>query len=548
MSGPGISLFFKKAHLIVEILLLHLVGYPALAGPQQKTEYNTGIRPFHVSYYRLNLRIATSPNRIHGQVLAKIVGTGDSLRTIKLDLIRSTMLIDSVTVAGRKSTFVQDSATFTIMLDRVYHRGEAVTTGIFYHNTYDGRRFGDFVFATFGTDNPWIWSTSETEMARFWWPCNDHPSDKADSVDMIVTVDRNLKVGSNGILVSVTDNPDRTRTYHWHESYPIATYLVSVAIADYAAYSDWWKYTDRDSMEILNYVFPADLEDAKENFSCVRDGLTIFSRLFGRYPFAKEKYGVAECGAGLENQTMISLALRHWSERNIIHELAHQWFGDMITCRTWSELWLNEGFTEYCNALYLEQKHGASEYRAFINDHMAQARNASGSLHLTDTTDPAKMFEGPLVYFKGASVLHMLRRILGDSLFFKVLYEYANDPHLKYATATTEDFRAVCERTSGKDLGYFFDEWVYGEGHPTYKYSWTSEHSGNGESLTVRIRQFNYHSKPDYFIMPVDLKIWAGGKDSIITLWNDKPDQIFQIQWHRKPSLMILDPGNWILK
>lgn len=501
-------------------------------------------RNYDISYYRLKLIVKTTPNRLEGSLLFKAVCTAKRVKDVRLDFMRSTMIIDSVIVAGRKAGFRQDSSIFTISLDRTYHTGEIICAEIFYKNAQTWR---DWVGHVHFGSLPWIWSTSEPYGARYWWPCNDHPADKADSMDIIVTIDSSLRVGSNGRLVATVDNGNGTTTFHWHEGHPIATYLVSISIGNYVQFSDYFTYSSTDSVQILNYVLPEHIDTARIVLRRAVDGLRIFSRLFGLYPFADEKYGHAEAAGGMEHQTMTSISL--FDTNVVIHDLAHQWFGDMITCRSWSDLWLNEGFATYAEALYNGQRYGNSAYWICIDRYANKARHALGSIHVVDTNNVTVLFDGNLVYYKGAMVLHMLRHVLGDSLFFRSMYNYANDPNIKYHTASTKDFQEVCEKTSGEDLGYFFDEWIYGESFPTYTIAWSSVPTYLGYEVSVKIHQDTWVSKPVFFTMPVDIRfIDDSGLDTIVTVQNDAPIQEFHFRLPFKPGSVQLDPGNWILK
>ncbi len=524
------------------ILLLVAPDLACLASQQSRT---TDLR---ITYYRLKLRITGSPRSISGSVLVRAISKSGQLRNINLDLMRSTAMVDSVLVGARPVKFLQDSAFFTAELDTPRHMDESFDAEVFYHSVDEYEMYPHFVFRSDSDDKPWMWSVSEPDGAKFWWPCRDHPSEKADSADIIVTVDDGLMAGSNGKLISRVKNEDHTVTYHWHERYPVSTYLISIAIGNFVAFSEWWKYSNTDSMEVLNYVFPSVLTEARDSLHVALDGLTIFSKLFGLYPFVTEKYGHVECGTGMEHQTMASLSYLAWDETTVIHEVAHQWFGDMITCRSWGDFWLNEGFATYCEALYKEQRYGKPAYETFMQERIDSARRTTGSIFISDTNDIMIMFDGNLVYRKGAVVLHMLRHILGDSAFFRAMHGYANDPNLKYGVATTRDFESSCEKSSGKNLRYFFDEWIYGGGHPQYTFSWRPIHHGGSDSIAVKILQTPSQGARGVFTMPIDLKIRADGKDTTVTVVNNAADQEFRIRVPAAPELVLLDPDNWILK
>jgi aminopeptidase N len=498
-------------------------------------------------YYKLDLTITASPNYLRGVVTMKATSIVASLTSITLDFMNA-MIVDSVKSENMRLLITQHPTTVSIELNRSYGYGQMVVLDIYYRGMPGSSGFGSFEFSSHA-GTPWIWSLSEPYGAKDWWPCKDHPIDKADSVDIWVTVDGSFKVGSNGKLVAVVNNVDGTKTYKWAERYPITTYLVSVAITNYAEFTNWFRYTPTDSMPVLNYVLPEHLSSAQTNLPRTIDMLRIYSDKYGLYPFINEKYGHSEFGwgGGMEHQTMTSLG--GFSESLVAHELAHMWFGDMITCANWPNIWLNEGFATYSVALYNEAKYGSSSYWSYMNSQMNSAKNAVGSIYVRDTSNVGTLFNGALVYAKGATVLHMLRHVLSDSVFFNSVKAYADDPRFKYGVATTENFKQVCETVSGKQLGYFFDEWIYGDKYPRYTYSWRAiPDTDGGYTVPIRIQQTTGTTTPVFFTMPVDFKLSGSGWDTTVVLWNNLADQDFRLHIPRLPTTAQLDPLNWILK
>ncbi len=498
-----------------------------------------------VTFYALNLRIIPSDPAVSGSVLIRGICHQDNPQFLILDLTNS-MVVDSAKIDGVRSVATQQAASFTLSIDSTYHDNDQISALIYYHGTPSSSGLGSFVITSHGNE-PWIWSLSEPYGARDWWPCKDVPSDKADSVDITITTDSAFKVGSNGILASIVSHPDGTTTWFWKERYPIATYLVSVAITNFAQFSNWFHYSPVDSLQVLNFVLPESLAAAQRALPRVIDGLGIFSGLFGLYPFIKEKYGHAEFGGlAMEHQTMTSTP--SFDEETIIHELSHQWFGDMITCRSWQHLWLNEGFATYCQALFHERNDGTSAYRNFIAAQLDRAKAAVGSVYVSDTSNVRSLFNGARVYSKGAVVLHMLRHILGDTVFFHSLYNYANDLRLKYSTAVTEDFRSVCEQTSHSDLGYFFNEWIYGENYPHYVFSWSLRDSAGSYLVKLRLQQTTGTTSPSLFTMPIDIRFTDTVWDSTVTIFNDSENQTYSFTLPHPVTSVQLDPENWIMK
>jgi aminopeptidase N len=519
--------------------------YTTLARTYQRA--TLGQEGFDVTYYKLDLRLSVSPNMLTGSVTMVARCIVDNLASITLDLMNS-LTVDSVLVGSIRVIFSQQPASFNVSLNRTYTRGETITAVVYYHGAPVSSGFGSFAFSTTSTGSPWVWSLSEPYGAKDWWPSKDHPGDKADSVDVWVTCDGSFKVGSEGRLVDVVQNPDGTKTHKWQHRYPIATYLVSIAAANYSQVSGWFRYSPADSMIVLNYCLPDFLSSATSSIPQTVDMLRIYSDLFGLYPFYTEKYGHSQFGrgGGMEHQTMTSLG--NFDENLVAHELAHQWFGDMITMRTWPDIWLNEGFATYCVALYFEKKSGSAGYWNVMNNEMNRARNAVGSIYVRDTSNVGQLFNGNLVYGKGATVLHMLRHVMGDSLFFKAIKQYATDPRFRFGTASTADLQSICEGVFGKSLAYFFDEWIYGEKYPRYQYQWETIQVGSQYTVRMTISQTTGTSTPVFFTMPLDLKLTGVGLDSTVTVFNDTQSQTFMFSLPKQPSAVQLDPENWILK
>ena len=497
-------------------------------------------------YYRLDLRPDIAAGALAGTVTMRARVIADSAKTITLDLSGS-MTVDSVLLGGLRLPVTRLPASFSVDLPRSFRRGEVLSIDIIYHGYPTATGFGSFNFSGHA-GTPWVWSLSEPYGARDWWPCRDHPLDKADSVDVRVTCPSGYRVGSNGKLMGVVDNGDGTSTHIWAERYPIATYLVSIAVTNYAAFSNWFVYSSTDSLEVLNYVLPEHLSLALQTLPITVDILRLYTTLFGPYPFLKEKYGHSEFGWGgaMEHQTMTSTTT--FDEDVIAHELAHQWFGDLITCGSWQDLWLNEGFATYSESLDREGRYGKSEYWRLIGDRMRSAMNEQGSVFRQDTTSVATLFAVTGVYAKGASVLHMLRHVVGDSTFFRILRAYAADPRFRYATARTADFRGVCESVSGQPLGWFFDEWIYGSSYPRYTLRWTAASAGDPHRVTATISQAPRTTTPAIFQMPVDLRFGAGSVDTTVTVFNSVQDETFTFFLRFAPDRGDLDPDSWILR
>ena len=434
--------------------------------------------------------------------------------------------------------YTHSNDMLSVVLDRVYVQDEQFNIVI----AYNGRPQYSFYFDRYG-QNPMIFTLSEPFGARAWWPCKDIPSDKADSVDIQATVPNNLIVASNGLLRETIPDSNKT-TYWWHEQYPIVTYLVSLAIHPYEVYYDDYLYNNNaDTMKIHFYTFPGYYDIYHSIDAKVKDMIACFANLFGEYPFIKEKYGHADCSPGgwaMEHQTCTSYAI--WEEWVFAHELAHQWWGDMITCDSFHHIWLNEGFATYCEALWFEYADAptpASEYQMNNNLYLGP-----GTVFVEDPQSQT-IFDYGLSYQKGSWVLHMLRHVVGDSVFFDILKTYYASPKHQYGTATTEEFQAISEQVSGMDLDKFFHQWIYEEYFPRYSYSWDWIENGSNYEIQLEIHQ---EQDDHIFWMPIDITVETVEGEATFVVWDSLQLQSFQFSVSAKPILVELDNDNWILK
>ncbi|MGE5362814.1 MAG: M1 family aminopeptidase [Bacteroidota bacterium] len=501
-----------------------------------------------VYYYRLDLSIDYASKRIAGNTLLGVASRKDTLNAVTIEL-RNNMTVDSVIAGGIRSVYSRNNDRLTINLPHDLTTSEKVLIRVYYAGNPSTSGFGSFEFSQTRAGKPVIWSLSEPFGAPDWFPCNDTPSDKADSSDVVIRIAKPLKVVSNGSLETVTENGDGTWTWHWKNHHTIANYLISVAIAEYSEYTNYFRYSPSDSMPVIHYIYPESLTSSlKKNLDNTVNMLKIFSDKFGLYPFVAEKYGHAQFGwgGGMEHQTVSSMGA--FDESIISHELAHQWFGDMITCAGWNDIWLNEGFATYAEGVFLEFKYGRDQYDSYMGGVMMGARYAGGSLFVTDSMNIDQIFDYSRTYLKGAVVLHMLRGVTGDSLFYRILKTYASDPLLKGRAARTADFQRVAETVSGMDLDYFFSEWIYGRGYPNYNVTWMSQPEADGKyKLEINITQ-TQNGYPQYFTMPINFRVEFAGGDTSVVLFNDNAAQKFSIELSARPFGVEMDPQNFILK
>jgi aminopeptidase N len=494
-----------------------------------------------VNYYKIDVTIDVNSKSIRGASTVAFTALS-AANNFFLDLNNSHQ-IDSVVSDGKSLKYNHVSNRVTIEADLAADQQKSVT--VYYQGRPPSNNFGSFEFGTHGPQNfPVVWSLSEPYGAPDWWACKDNPNDKADSSDVWITMPKEFVSVSNGKLMQTVDNGN-LRTYQWQNRYPITHYLISVACSNYTQYDDYFNYSPADSMLISHFIYPeAFTSVVKNQLDKTIPMLEFFSKTFGEYPFIKEKYGHAQCGfgGGMEHQTVSSMG--GFNTGLVAHELAHQWFGDYVTCKTWSDIWVNEGFATFSEALYAESVSGELGYQREINENMDFAKEATGSIFVQNTSSINQIFNYRRTYAKGATVLHMLRGVLGDETFFKALKNYLNQ--YQNSVASIRDFQAVVEQTSNQDLKYFFDEWLFGTGYPTYNFGWQSEAD---ESVSVTIEQDNT-SGNELFQMPVDLKLTlADNSEKTVTVMVSKAEEKFTIQnLSAAVTDVEFDPKNKILK
>lgn len=501
----------------------------------------------NVTYYKLNLYITYSPNFLSGDVSINSTSRVNNLSNVFYDL-SDNLNVDSIHHNNELLSFDHTQNKIFITLNKIFNSGENVSVKIFYHGVPVATGFGSFEFGSHNNNEPSIWTVSEPFGAIDWYPCKNSPSDKADSSDVWLRCSDQLTAVSNGSFEGMVNNGDGTATYKWHNSYPIANYVISLAISNYAQYNFYYKYSPVDSMPVLNYIYPENLNNVKAELDKTNFMLDLFSDVYGPYPFLNEKYGHAEMGriAGMENQTVSTMGV--FNADIIAHELAHQWFGDKITCRNWENIWLNEGFATYGQAIYHEAVGGITAYSEFMRPTMATAKTAVGTIYVQDVNSIAQIFSPNRTYAKGCVVLHMLRGVIGDSAFFNTLRSFASDTSLAYKTAVTEDFQNAAERVSLHSLDYFFNQWIYGENYPKYNVSWTTEAVGNNLYKAVITIHQDINTFPHFFTMPVEIEIVTQAGDTVFNVFNNSQVQTFELTTNSKPLSFTIDPDNWILK
>ena len=528
--------------------LIHRERASALAKLLHQPLADTG--NYDIKFHRLELFPSLTQRQLTGIVTTYYVPTQD-ITQIEFDL-SSQMTVQSVTQRGSSLNFSQTNNKLIIDFSQVAGAGVLDSLSIHYGGTVPDSGFGSYEVTQHGS-TPIVWTLSEPYGARDWWPCKQDLTDKADSVDVILHYPRyynayEMQAVSNGLLTSETILSDsETLTEYkittWKHRYPIAAYLVAFSITNYTLFSQTAGIDQ--SFPIDNYVFPEDLGSAQAQADNFVPVMNFFEEKFGPYPFNNEKYGQVQFGwgGGMEHQTATFLS--NYSRYLVSHELAHQWFGDAITCGSWHDIWLNEGFATYAEALTREHFDGQAVFDAWkeeSNDYITSSPD--GAVYVQDTTDVWRIFDGRLSYRKGAMVLNMLRLKMGDFIFFQGLKNYVVHKNFQYVH--TVDFRTEMEIFYMQNLEEFFNDWIYGEGYPTYNI----QVSRVGEQqYEVVVNQTTSHSSVDFFEMPLPFVFYDdNGATYEMSLNHTVNNQHFLLDFPIEITQVEFDPHHDILK
>jgi len=510
---------------------------------------NPLLEKYDVTFYFLDLNVENDTVAVSGSVTTKAIVTGTQMDTIVYELIDE-MTVDTVYVNGIQHSFVHNNDLILVPIEPIPN-GVYFTTKICYHGTPPTGGFFSGVTTAYSTpfEKNVTWTLSEPYAAKDWWPTKQDLTDDADSVWVFLTTSAENKAGSQGLLTAVTPVPGGKLRYEWKSYYPIDYYLISFAVADYQEYNIYaYPAGTEDSVLIQNYIY--------DHVNCLplyqvgidrtAGFIELFSDLFGLYPFIDEKYGhcLTQLGGGMEHQTMTTIGAFNFNL--VAHELGHMWFGDKVTCATWSDIWINEGFATYSDYLAVSNLLSPAEDSAWLRSKHNQVKSApGGSVYVPEEEldNIYRIFNGRLSYSKGALLLHMIRfELQDDEMFFNVLRTYMEE--YGDSVATGADFREWLEYISGEDFTDFFDQWYYGEGYPIFDIVW-NQNNGN---LNVSSTQTTSTTVTQFFKMKVPYHVvYSDGTDTTLILYQGENLETYSIPVSKEVEHIELDPEQWIL-
>ncbi|MGB4936522.1 MAG: M1 family aminopeptidase [Ferruginibacter sp.] len=496
---------------------------------------------YDVTYYRLEWEVDPAIRYIKGKVTVYFV-IRSATDNIQMDLMNG-LTVDSIKQRNVLLTRQHSNNTLSINFPTTLNTGALDSVSVYYKGIPANNGFGSFETTTHA-GVPVMWSLSEPYGSRDWWPCKNGLDDKADSIDILITAPAQYKAASNGLLQSETLIAAGTKKLtYWKHRYPIASYLVCFAVTNYSVFNNS-VLLGSTNLPMQTFCYPENLAAFQNGTQNTLDALQLFHNKFGDYPFIKEKYGHVQFswGGGMEHQT--STFVVNAGESLVAHELAHQWFGDKVTCASWEDIWLNEGFATFLAAYYIENKYPASTInnrKSVINNITSQP---GGSVWVDDTTNVGRIFSGRLSYNKGSYLLYMLRFKLGDSAFFNGLRQYQKDPKLAYGFATTDDLKRNLEQASGQNLTEFFKDWFTGQGYPSYRVEWTPIGSSY---VNIKMNQTTSHTSVDFFELPVALKFKNATQEKTIVVDNKTNGETFLRNIGFVADSVFIDPEYWLV-
>ena len=489
-------------------------------------QVNPNTQNYNVTYHRLDFTVDPAVYFINGKVTTTYTALSN-MSTLTFDMANE-LTVSSVKKNGVDLAFTESGNNeLVITLPATQATGTSATIVVTYSGAPPVNGFDAFTTQVRGNGSNTLYTLSEPFGARDWWPCKQDLNDKVNSIDVYITAPSQYIAVSNGVEPEAPVTLGANKTTHFHHGYPIPAYLICMAVTDYSVYTQT-AGTAPNAFPVINYIYPENLATVQPQLAQTPLLLELYKNLFEIYPFHNEKYGHAQFGwgGGMEHTTVSFMV--GFSRQLIAHEMAHQWFGDKVTCGSWKDIWLNEGFATYVASMVYENFDGPA---AFINDKTNMINNitssTSGAVYLTDTEalNVNRIFSGRLSYDKGAMVLEMLRFKLGDASFFQGIKNYLADPNLAYGYAVTSDLQSHLETVYGSSLTEFFNDWVFRQGYPSYTI--TAQNIGGGQARFV-VNQTQSNLSVSFFEMPVPVTVFGpSGQQLDVVLNNTANGQVF---------------------
>ena len=486
---------------------------------------------YDLRYQRLELQLDPAQQYVSGTVTSHFI-PNQNMASIYFDL-SNTLTVSEVKYHGYNLPFTQ-LATKEVKID--FPAGIPAATldslSIKYSGAPDtGGSAGDAFTISTQSGVPALYTLSEPYGAQEWFPTKQSLNDKIEKVDLMINTPSQYNVASNGKLFSETVLPGNRKLTFWQTNYPIPAYLIALGITNYTKFNDTM---GNPPFPFVNYLYPSTTSNSTimSNIEWTKTLMNTFEQYFGPYPYRNEKYGHMQFGwgGGMEHATMSSMG--SWGRGIIAHELAHQWFGDKVTCGAWNDIWLNEGFATFGEHLANEKLLMTnSQFMSYLSSEMNYiTSSAGGSVYVSDTNlgNTGAIFSGRLSYSKGGYVVRMIKWILGDDAFYSALKDYHARPQLAYGYAKTEDLKNSLLESTGKDFTEFFNDWIYGQGHPTYQIRWNQTAD---QMLRFKVSQTTSHSSVNFFEMPLPIKVnGTGGQVAYLVLNHTTKNQNFAEQ------------------
>jgi aminopeptidase N len=552
------------------LLLVSFVGFDSLVGvepafyhPLPRYEAlpvaGDSLNHYDVRHYRLNfdLPMNSAGYICHEQVTIR--SNVSSLDSFSLDF--AGLVCDSVRHHGRRVAFDTPPGCLWIELDPPLPAGDSTVVEIFFHREPTAPQIGFFFAQPPTVRHAHAMTCGCPRDNHYWFACRDLPSDKAErGCEINLTVPDTFQACANGLLDSVVPAPGNKRTWYWRHPYPIATYLMTFSASRFARWDTVVITPGGDTVPLIYFMWPGDSAATRTGYRLVPDMLSYYSapERFGRYPF--ERFGLVPGyygfpWGGMEHQTQVMIHTSYiggGGEATICHELAHMWWGDMVTHQGYADVWLNEGFASWAECLYMGHLNGRAYFQNYIagkaRQYFSQHRRRDFPIYNPPWEE---IYNYGIIYCKGSWVLRMLQFVCGDTAreepgqLFRALRVYADS--FRYRTVVTEDFRRIVEQVTGRELGRFFEQWVYDRGYPRFRLFWAKQAVGDSWAVFVRMVQQNDTNSRPVFATPYPVRLNCQNESVMVCLEIEDSVLVDTVRTGSEPVSITPDPDNWIL-